>query len=226
MKKYFSFLLVLLSFCFTSCIEIVDDLKVNNDGSGTFKYTVNLSESRIKINSILALDSLNGKPIPSKSEITDRIVKFKDRFITKEGISNVNLEMDMENFLIKLQIDFQNISVLQDAIRQTIQEESKSENDLLTKGFDWLKWNQDTLARSVPDLSIDKVKELKLDEIEKLKGGSYISITRFERPIIGFSNEKAQLSKNKLALMFKENAYSLSVNPSLLKNTIYLSPLN
>ena len=226
MKNRFSFLLVCTALFLSSCIEIVDDLKVNNDGTGSFKYTINLSESRVKINSILALDTINGRPIPSKEEIPSRIVKFKDRSLSKEGISNVELDMDMENYLIKLQCDFQNVAILQDAIRQTIKEESNSQNDLLTKGFDWLKWGEDSLVRSVPDLSIEKVKELKLDEIEKLKGGSYISITRFERPIQGSSNSKAQLSKNKMALMFKENAYSLSVNPSLLKNTIYLSPLN
>ena len=53
----------------SACIEILDDIKFNADGSGTFKYTINLSSSKVKINSILALDSLDGKKVPSKNEI-------------------------------------------------------------------------------------------------------------------------------------------------------------
>ena len=73
----------------SSCVEIIDDLSLNEDGSGTFKYNVNLSSSKVKINSILALDSLNGKRVPSISEISDRINEVTELLKTKEGISNV-----------------------------------------------------------------------------------------------------------------------------------------
>jgi hypothetical protein len=57
-----------------------------------------------------------------------------------------------------------------------------------------------------------------------LKQGSYISITRFKKEVKDFTNDKAVLAKNKLAVMLKTNLYSLSQNPNLLENTIYLSP--
>ena len=38
------FLLLILSlFCLTSCIELLDDVTLNSDGSGKFKYLINLS---------------------------------------------------------------------------------------------------------------------------------------------------------------------------------------
>ena len=64
--KYFYFLLILL---LTSCIEIIEDLKLNSDGSGTFKYSINLSQSKTKTSAILALDSLYGEKVPKISEI-------------------------------------------------------------------------------------------------------------------------------------------------------------
>ena len=82
------FLLLITVFSLSSCIEIIDDLTIHNDGSGTFKYNINLSSSKLKINSILALDSLNGKKVPSIQEIKNEIERFKTKFQTKAGISN------------------------------------------------------------------------------------------------------------------------------------------
>ena len=64
MPKFIPFIFLVL-FGLSSCIEIIDDLSLKSDGSGTFKYSVNLSSSKIKVNSILALDSIDGKKVPS-----------------------------------------------------------------------------------------------------------------------------------------------------------------
>lgn len=68
--SFIGLLVILLSF--NSCIEIIDDITIKNDGSGTLKYTINLSSSKIKINSILALDSLDGRKIPTIAEIEEK----------------------------------------------------------------------------------------------------------------------------------------------------------
>lgn len=225
MKRFFFFLCFLAPFLLTSCIEILDDITLHNDGSGTLKYNVNLSASKLKINSILALDSLDGKRVPSIEEIRTEIQRFKNSFEKKEGITNVQLEMDFENYLFKLQCDFTSVMALQDAARKTIEEEVKGGEDVLKVDIEWLVLENDRLERSVPEINSKKARELKPDEVDLLKQGSYISITRFEKPVKEFTNPSAQLSKNKLAVMLKANAYSLSQNPNLLENTIYLSPL-
>ena len=51
----------------------MDELTIHDDGSGTLKYAINLSSSRVKVNSILALDSLDGKKVPSIEEIKTKI---------------------------------------------------------------------------------------------------------------------------------------------------------
>ena len=65
MNKLVSLLFVFCLLVFQSCIEIMDELTIHDDGSGTLKYAINLSSSRVKVNSILALDSLDGKKVPS-----------------------------------------------------------------------------------------------------------------------------------------------------------------
>lgn len=219
--------LILFSFVFLlcSCIEIVDDISLNEDGSGSLKYSVNLSSSKIKISSALALDSLDGKKVPSRVEIQEKIDHFAQVFEEKEGISNVTVSSDFTNYIFKLSCDFKSVSLLQEAIKSTVRAELKEKNELLDEKTNWMSWKNGSFERSVPDFTIARAKTLKDDEINALKEGNYISITRFERPVKEFSNPTAILAKNKLAVMLKTNMYSLTQNPDLLENTIYLSPL-
>ena len=222
--KYFKiFLSALILFSFTSCIEIIDDVTVNNDGSGTMKYTINLSASKVKINSILALDSLDGKKVPSKDEIETKIASFIRKMKTKTGVSNVQMESNLTDFIFKFQCDFTSVAALQSAIKEVVEEETEDEN-LKELDHNWMSWDGQKLVRSIPDVTIEKTKELKAEDIELLKTGNYTSITRFERAVDRFDNVNALLSKNKLAVMIKTNPYLLSQNYSLLENTIYLTP--
>ncbi len=222
--RYFKFFLsALILFSFTSCIEIIDDVTVKNDGSGTMKYTINLSASKVKINTILALDSLDGKKVPSKDEIETKIASFVRKMKTKTGISNVQMESTLTDFIFKFQCDFTSVSALQTALKEVIEEEIEDKN-IKELDHKWMSWDGQKLIRSIPDVTIEKTKELKAEDIELLKKGSYTSITRFERAVERFDNANAQLSQNKLAVMIKTNPYLLSQNYSLLENTIYLTP--
>lgn len=214
----YSLILMMLS----SCIEIIDDLSMNNDGSGTAKYTINLSSSKIKANSYLALDSLNGKKVPSIQEIENKIAEYKVKLENKEGISNVIVETNFTDFIFKFQCDFENVQVLQKAIKEIVASENKSWVD---DEFVWLNWTDNDLSRSTPQLSPSISSKIKQDDVELLKKGSYISITRFDKPIERISNPNAKISANRLAVMIRTNPYFLTQNTDILKNTIYLNTI-
>jgi hypothetical protein len=221
-KLVFGFLIVLFSM--TSCIDIFDDLTIHNDGTGTYKYTVNLSASKLKINSILALDSLDGKKVPSIQDIKSEINRIKTTFEEKEGISNVVIESDYENFLFKIQCDFENVESLESAILSIIKTENLVKNlEYLAEG--WFKFDANTFTRSIPSIYIEKSKELNPTEIQSLTEGKYRSITRFDREIEKFENQNGKLNPSKTAIALQTNIYSLINNSKLLENTIYLSPL-
>lgn len=224
MKIKILFLLLLSIFSLGSCIEIFDDLTIHNDGSGTFKYNINLSSSKLKINSILALDSIDGRKVPSIQEIKDEIARIKAKFETKEGISNVSIETNFVDFLFKIKCDFDNVNSLQIAIKEIVIEEYITSN-MEDLSHSWVSWEEQTLSRSIPDITIKKTKELTSNEIEQLKLGKYTSITRFDRPIEKYDNLLAKLSASKTAIMLQTNVYSLIQNTKILENTIYLSPL-
>lgn len=218
-------LLFLMLFASSGCVEIIDDLSLNADGSGTFKYTVNLSSSKVKINSILALDTLDGRKVPSLDEIKADIDRLITAFRAKDGISEVTLDANYDDYMFKISCDFNSLSSLQSAIKDVIREETKyKESPELD--HEWLSLNADVLERSVPQITIEKAKEIKQSDKDLLKEGSYTSITRFNKVIDDFKNQNAMVSKNGMAIMLKTDPYSLIEDHHLLDNTIYLKAEN
>jgi hypothetical protein len=201
-------------------VEIIDDLSFKSDGSGTFKYTINLSASKVRMNSILALDSLDGKKVPSIQEIKDKIAKYKEIISQKEGISNVKVETDFTNFILKIQCDFTSIIALQKAVKEIVLDESKNKKEIESY---WLIWEGNRLTRSIPSITEDLTSRLKKEDIEGLKKGNYMSITRFDRPVEKCENSASLISANKMAVMLKNSPYALIQNLNLLENTIVLS---
>jgi hypothetical protein len=205
----------------TGCVEIIDDLSLKSDGSGTFKYTVNLSSSKVKVNSFLALDSLNGKKVPSIEDISNRADKIVDMLKARNGISNVSFSADYDNFIFKLSCDFASLEHLQRAIREIIRSESGN-SDIPELEHKWLTYHDNMLIRSIPQITVNKAKEINPEDRESLKTGTYTSITRFEKEVVRCENPACQISKNKKAVMVRTDPYSLTQNPDQLDNTIYL----
>ena len=220
MKYFFFFLLFALV---SSCIEISDDLTLNNDGSGTLRYKINLSASKIKVNSILALDSLDGKPVPSKAEISAKINEFVRILDAQVGISNVLIEENYTDYIFKFSCDFTSIRNLQDGIKLSLAQISNDKLSTSSEQF-WLSWDGSTLVRSIPAYITQQIKNYKLEEEEKLKEGVYTSIARFERPVASYENKLSTLSKNQMAVMVRTNTFDLKNNQHLLDNTIVLTP--
>lgn len=216
-------LLFLLLGLFSSCIEIWDDITLNNDGSGTLRYKINLSESKIKVNSILALDSLDGKPVPSKTQISAKINEFVRILDAQVGISNVLIEENYTDYIFKFSCDFTSVRNLQDGIKLSLAQISKDKYSVSAEQF-WLSWDGNTLVRAIPAYVTQQIKNYKLDNEESLKQGSYTSIARFERPVSTFENKLGTLSKNQMAVMVRTNTFDLKSNQHLLDNTIVLTP--
>ena len=123
------FLIGFLIFTLSSCIDIFDDITIHADGSGTYRYNINLSASKVKINSILALDSIDGQRVPKLPEIKEKIEYYRNKLEEKQGISNVKVNANYDDFLFKISCDFESVADLQEAIRDIVKEESKDKND-------------------------------------------------------------------------------------------------
>jgi hypothetical protein len=218
------FFLISLVFGLSSCVEILDDLTLNLDGSGTFKYNINLSSSKVKVNSILALDSLDGKKVPKLPEIKTKINLFKTSLAGQPGISNVKIETDYEQFIVKLSCDFTDVTKLQEGLKNAIASVDPSIKDASDYSHNWITWSGDKLERTIPNISQKSFTNMKQSDLDLLKTGSYTTVSRFAKTISKTDNTSATVSKSRTAVMLKANAYLLTKNPKILENTIHLNP--
>jgi hypothetical protein len=92
--KFIAFIIILFSL--TSCIELLDDLTINKDGSGKFKFNVNLSSSKVETNSILALDTVDGNHVPKREDIEKEIKEFKSKleFVVRRSAKTAMIEAE------------------------------------------------------------------------------------------------------------------------------------
>lgn len=215
------FLISFLVLALSSCVDIWDDITLHADGSGTYKYTVNMSASKVKINSILALDSIDGRRIPKLPEIKEKIEYYRNKLQEKQGISNVKVEANYDDFIFKISCDFESVSDLQNGIREIIKEEVKDKNDPALDE-NWLTWDGKTLTRIVPGFQ-SVIYKMKPEDQEKLKKGKYTSVSRFDKPILKCDNPQARISPTKVAGLIEANTYSVGTNPSILKSTFTVS---
>ena len=199
----------------------MDELTIHDDGSGTLKYAINLSSSRVKVNSILALDSLDGKKVPSIDEIKAKVLLFKKTLTLQNGISAVNVSENYTDFIFKFECNFTNIDLLQEGLRKSFSIIS-NDNKISESEFSWLSWDSKVLKRSIPSIATEKLQSITDNDLALLKTGTYTSITRFDKPVVRFENPHSKLSKDKKALMLRTDTYSLKEKQSLLENTIYL----
>jgi hypothetical protein len=217
MLKKITYLVILL-LLLTSCIEIIDDVTLNSNGSGKFAYTLNLSQSRLDVNSYLSLESYDGKKVPSKEELKLKIYEFRDQMNKQSGISNCKVTINETDFIIKLNCDFTSIEKLQDAIFLVLEAMSQKE---LTKQY-WVTSSNDTITKKIPDF-ISGYKSYTDYEKIKLNSGVYISILRFDRLIKSSDNPSSVISKNQSAVLTRVNTLELSQNPSLINNVVTLN---
>ena len=212
-----------LCFTLSSCIEILDDVTFNRDGSGEFKYTINLSSSKLKINSILALDSLDGKKVPSKLELQEKVSDLVGVLNCQDGIHDVALEENYDNYIFKVSLHFDNVESLLNAFKETMEAAGNNpEED--TINYNWVSWDGLTLIRQIPDLSSFKFRLVKQEDQELMRNGVYTSISRFDSPVEQIENSSAILSKNNKAVMIRNSLFDVFGNPSIMDNTISLKP--
>lgn len=216
LKKIKWLIFVIGLFTFSSCIEIIDDLTLHSNGSGTWRLKINLSESAVKINSILALDSLNGHEVPTKKALSQKAIHFESFLAKQPGIGQVHLEEDLTHYVWTISIQFNTLPELETAFVNTLKEQNIKGVELPKNGFVRKKGN--TIVKQFPfDLS-GLSNKIKAEDKAKLFEGKYISILRFDSIILKNTNLRYQISKNKKATMAMYSLKECLQNTTILSN--------
>lgn len=199
-NKTLRYLLLLLTLCcFSSCFQIIEEINMANDGSGTVNLTVNLSASRTKVASIMLLDSINGYKVPTKQTIQremDEIVAYLKK---AKGISNVKKKVDFDNYIVNLSFAFEQVSNINN-INQSVLKKLKINavnNSSYTFNIATGTFQRNYTHTKEAFIQYNKLKP----EVKNVfKEATYTSIYRFEKPVVSSTNPLAKVSKSKKAI--------------------------
>ncbi len=219
-KSYLSIILLIITFSYTSCFEIVEEVNLNDDGTGSFSFTVNMSQSRIQVNSIMLLDSINGRPLPKIEDFKKAIRRLEYELKKDSAISEIKITENWEDYIFSITGNFQNIDALNKAI--------KNINTIFTpKGYtaelyDNFKYENNIFERLYSYNLINEYNTLSQKDKTAFKNAKYTTVYRFNSPVKSYSNQNALKSKSGKAIMLKVNVRELVTNKKSIKNTIIL----
>jgi hypothetical protein len=219
MKKVYFLPLLCFVFLFQSCFEVIEEVKMKDDGSGHFNFVINFSQSKTKINSVLKMQKINGYTIPSKEEIKNEAAKLEALAQSTVGISNVKTNIDLTNYIFAIDLDFQKISNL-NAVFLKLKNSKKISPTIAT---DYFTFNDKKFVRSqkVPIKTLyDKMEKADAAVFQNAK---YTSVYKFDSTIKSFSNKNAVTSKSNKAIKLNGSVINVINGNEKIENTITLN---
>lgn len=214
--KLFAVILPLL--LLTSCFDILDKVNVKADGTGEYTIILNASKSKTRLASISKMETINGKKVPKKSEIENKINEAARIFKATPGISNVKTSMDFDNYIIKLSCNFKQIENINAGLEQL------KAKHILGKMIPTQIYSQSIQKKS---LTRNKVNTFKADYDKMGKGdrevfndAKYTSIMQFENTVKSQTNSSYVLAPNKKAVKLEANILDVIFQKKQLQNTI------
>ena len=78
MKYSLHAILIFITLTMASCFEIIEDINVHKNGSGTYKFIVNLSQSKNQIDKIRTQDSILHFKVPTTAMADAKIAEVKN----------------------------------------------------------------------------------------------------------------------------------------------------
>lgn len=192
------FLVILL---LSSCFDIVEEVTLNKDGSGKFKFTANLSQSKTKLKSIMLMDQINGYKVPSKEKISAEIDKIVLLAKRTKGISNVQSTVDYDEFIVTFSCNFTRVEALNGVVKN-FRVSNKFQGSNQDIQYEYHVADKIFYRRFDANLK-QEFEKLKSKDKLVLEGASYVSIFRFENEILSATNDNSKLSKNKKASLLR-----------------------
>ena len=196
--KKFTFFISLFSL--SSCFDLIEDVRFNDDQSGSCKWTINLSQNQLTLKSIQLLDSINGYKVPDESFIRNYFNNIKDSLELQEGISNVNYNLNFESYIFWLKYDFKDAKAL-NKMGGIIS--NKTEKNSISNNYFFETSNLFVKEFNVSNFFLNKYNKLKNEDKLIFKEANFISICRFARTIKKTENPLFKMSKSKKAIMVK-----------------------
>jgi len=223
LKQFYKLLLFIVLIPFlSSCFEVIEEIAMKNDGTGDVVLTINLSQSKTKVASVMLLDSVQGYKVPSKQKIQQELNEAVAYLKKSEGISNVKSTSDFNNYIATISFSFKDVSNINNITKNILaQQKIKATN---TSSYTYNKASK-TFSRKYQAIGTAKTEfnKLKAKDRAVFNGATYTSIYRFESVVTSNTNPASNVSKSKKAVMLKSSIMDLINGKINVSNSIQLS---
>jgi hypothetical protein len=108
-----------LALSMTACFELSEEITLQKNGTGMMEIKLNAQESKFMLDPLLQQKSsmkVQGFAIPSKDESGALIKKVQERWDAKQGISNTQMEINWDQYIVKLKFNFASLPELNQAL--------------------------------------------------------------------------------------------------------------
>jgi hypothetical protein len=223
LKKIYRLLIILPLFALTGCFEAIEEINLNDDGSGSFAFTINLSQSKAKIATALLADTINGQRIPSRQDIINEIKAIAVIAEKNPGIKDVKVTHDFDNFVFSFRCSFTDLHAL-----NTFLDEVKKKHHghqyigAGHKHFDYDKKNK-IYTRNANYATGDASAQLRNIDKAMFSKAIFVSISRFNSEVTTVTNTKATIAPSKKAVLVKVSANELLKGTQIISNKITLT---
>lgn len=208
-------------FLLSSCFQVVEEVTLKNDGTGEMQLTVNFSQSKSKLASIMLMDSLNGYKIPREKDIQEFMAETVDYLKKSKGISNVKKTLDLKNYIATVTFSFKDLSDINGLTKKLLEKE-KGKAPVNSYAFEKASGQVKRVYQYSPAMKKEYDK-LKPKDRELFKTAGFTSIFRFDKAIASSTNKTAKVSPSGKAIMIKSTALGLIFGSANISNTIQLN---
>jgi hypothetical protein len=217
MKSTLPAILLFIILSMTSCFEIIEDVTVHQNGSGTYSFIVNLSQSKNQIDKIRTQDSILNFKVPTLAMAETKITEVKNKLTTVNGISNVLIKQDHTNYIYHLSCDFKNVAALNAAMLRIWKTYDKKAPD----NFQLYRFENGVFTRNTNTNELDHITHITNSQIrEMMQKSTYTLICRFDEPVTNSNNMNYTLSPSKKATLYKKDVWTTLADNGISNNSI------
>lgn len=205
----------------TGCFEILEETKVNSNGSGSHSIKVNMSQSKMKLASIMELDSIQGHKVPKEVDIVKKLSALKRDLAACDGITNTKVNYDFDEFIFGVSYDYKDIDSQKKAVWK-IAKKNKAKSSDSVMIFKSTEYANNVFKRTISIDFLNAFNKLKEEDKNVIKDAKYTWIGRFEKEIVSSSNANTKISKSKKAFMLKSTLSDVIFGTKSIENTVVL----
>lgn len=215
----------LLLFCATlplqGCFDIVEQLTLSSDGSGSLRLVLNFSKSRTKVQSVMKMKTVNGHRVPQQEEISAEFNDVVSILKRTPGISQVKHSLDFTNFIATVECRFSAVQQINQAALK-VAATHQWKKDGLDKLYSYVP-AQGTFTRLAPFTLEKEYRDLSNADREIFSTAVYTGIFRFDRAVKKMSNQKSKRSADSKAVMLQSPMTDIITGKQTIDNTIQLT---